>query len=117
MNSRLQELRDILQSIDEQILDILQLRNQYIKEVGEIKKENNLSPLNEQVANDKEKSLIKYGKAKGLKTKFIRKLWRLIHHDSVKQQKDILGDIFLLQQIEEKKLKIINKSKKKLKKN
>lgn len=104
--NQLIEARKSIHEIDLKIIQLLGERDRHVKLVGSIKKIYNLPVLNEIVAKEKQLSLVKLGKSFGLNGKFIRKIWRNIHDYSVKTQIDLMGDVHVLQKINEKKEKL-----------
>lgn len=89
MANQLENLRKEIDKIDERILELLGKRNKIAKKIGEIKKENNKSILDKKRWGDLlEKNLIKAEKL-GLSKTFIKDLFKLIHQNSLKLQKDI----------------------------
>ncbi|GAB4149093.1 MAG: hypothetical protein OHK0017_12570 [Patescibacteria group bacterium] len=86
MSVELDNLRQKIQQIDLQILELLGQRQQKTNQVGILKKADGLPILNQEVFNKKLQELIQIGKKAGLSSKFIRKIWRAVHHESIRMQ-------------------------------
>ena len=89
MQIELKQLRDQIDSIDDEIVSLLSKRMDLVKEVGKLKKEHNIEPLDvkrleELLENKKERA-----KLLGLSQIFIEKIYKLIHDHSIKTQKKI----------------------------
>lgn len=83
----LQQLRENIDYLDEELLDILNRRMQLIQQIGHYKKNRKLSVFQEdRWRKVLSKSLIK-GKKKGLDQQFIKKIFEAIHNESITKQK------------------------------
>jgi len=87
----LAELRNQIDAIDEQLLEVLAKRMRVSREIGVYKKEHNMpilqSPRYSEIL-DKRSSM---GKSLDLQVDFVRKILREIHEESVRQQMIIMG--------------------------
>lgn len=87
----LRAARDQISQIDKQIIELLGQRNLLSKHVGHYKKLNQLPIVDEAVAESKQKELVKHGKTLSLSPKFVRRIWRNIHHYSIQTQEQVFG--------------------------
>lgn len=89
MKDELKKLRKQIDSIDDQIVDLLSKRMEVVEKVGKIKKEHQVPPLD--TKRLKEVLNTKKNKAKivGVSEKFVEKLFKVIHDHSVKLQKKL----------------------------
>ena len=87
----LDELRDRINSIDERILVLVAERMSVAREIGQYKKENNMTILKVERWNDILKTRSQSGEMKELRTEFLIKLWELIHENSIRHQTKIIN--------------------------
>ena len=80
MNNKLKDFRKQIDEIDEQIVNLLAKRMQVVEKVGKYKKENNLPPLD----NSRWQKVIESKKG------FMKKIWKIIHDEALKVEKQIL---------------------------
>ncbi len=83
-------LREKVDSLDEEIMDSLIKRMQLAKEFGQIKKEHNVSILQNERWNMVLDKMIKHGKTGNLSEEFILKIFKAVHQESIEHQKHIL---------------------------
>lgn len=81
-------LRDEIDSIDDQLMTLLQQRMATARQIGVIKREYQLPVVQPSRYNDLIERYIKEAQAKGLSAEFVQRLWSLIHEESVRQQVD-----------------------------
>lgn len=83
----LSQLRQEINEIDAQLLELLAKRVSVVKEVGEYKKENNLPIVDpereQQIIDDK----IKKAEKLNLSSTFIQKIWRTIFDEAYELEK------------------------------
>lgn len=106
-----------IQNLDFQILDLIALRSTIAKELAL-----NLKPSLEDRTYDlklklekqkiSESQLIKHGRTRKINTKFSRRLFRLLDHETTKIEQNIFGSELVLIKLEQKAAKIKSKSKK-----
>jgi chorismate mutase len=88
--NQLDVLRNRIDSIDNELLEILSARVAIVREIGKYKKENNVTALQinrwSQIVEDR----IKLGGKIGLNDAFVKNLLQLIHEDSVRIQTEIM---------------------------
>lgn len=82
----LQELRSQIDSIDDELLNLLAKRSEISSKIGNIKKENNLAVLQLDRWNTILSNHIKKGKSLGLKEELVKEIFELIHKDSIDRQ-------------------------------
>ena len=80
MNNKLKDFRKQINDIDGQIVNLLAKRMQVVEKVGQYKKENNLPPLD----NSRWQKVIESKKG------FMKKIWKIIHDEALKVEKQIL---------------------------
>ena len=89
--NKLDELREAINKIDDQLLSIFMNRMSVVEKIGKYKKENNVTILQtsrwEELLNDK----ITQAKAMGLDADFVKQLYILIHEDSIRKQTEIMN--------------------------
>lgn len=83
-------LREQVDSLDEEIMDTLIKRMDLAKEFGQIKKEYNVSILQNERWNSVLKKMIERGGASGLSEDFILRIFKAMHQESIEHQKNIL---------------------------
>jgi chorismate mutase len=91
IESKLDELRDSIDRFDHEIIEILAKRNDIVKQIGQFKKDNNVTALQidrwTQMMDDR----LGTGKQLHLDETFVKILFQLIHEDSVRQQTEFIG--------------------------
>jgi chorismate mutase len=89
MQEELEKLREKIDSIDDEIVNLLSKRMEIVKEVGKLKKEYQIDPLDvkrleELIADKKQRA-----KVLGVSQTFIERLFKVIHQHSVSTQKKV----------------------------
>ena len=87
----LERLRNKIDSIDQQMIDLLSQRMKIVEEMGEYKKNNNVSVFQLRRWEDILKSRVDYGTRLGLDEEYIKNLLQLVHKESIRKQADILN--------------------------
>ncbi len=87
----LKELRMQIDSIDNEIIDLLAKRMQVCLAVGRYKKEHGLAVVQSNRYNEIVEKRSKLGTEKGLSEDFVKQIVELIHTESVRQQQEITG--------------------------
>jgi chorismate mutase len=89
--SKLDELRDRIDRIDHEIIEILSNRNDIVKQIGQFKKDNKVTALQidrwTQMMDDR----LGMARKLHLDETFAKILFQLIHEDSVRQQTEFIG--------------------------
>ena len=87
MNKTLDELRKEIDNADEQIIQALAKRFAIIHEIGELKKAQQLEPLDEQRWRSVLEDKLQKAKFSNLSQIFIKKLYTLIHEYAIEIEK------------------------------
>ncbi len=82
----LQELRSQIDIIDDELLNLLAKRSEISSKIGVIKKENNLTVLQQDRWNSILSKHIEKGMTLGLKEELVKEIFELIHKDSIERQ-------------------------------
>lgn len=88
--NRLEELRFDINNIDHELLTILARRMQKTREIGEYKKENNITVLQIERLRSMVLNRLKTGKELGLDKLFVSRLLQLVHKESIQIQTQIM---------------------------
>jgi chorismate mutase len=89
--SKLEELRAIIDKTDEDILEMISRRMNVVKEIGEYKKENQVTILQLKRWKNILGNQLHTGSRVGLSKGFIKKLYQLIHDESIRMQTEIMN--------------------------
>ncbi|MFZ4400240.1 MAG: chorismate mutase [Bacteroidales bacterium] len=91
VESNLDRLRSLIDSADDELIDILAKRMDLVSQIGEYKKENDITIL--QIKRWNEIICMRMRKAKdlGLDIIFVKKLLEILHEESIQIQVDILN--------------------------
>lgn len=87
----LERLRNKIDSIDQQLIDLLAQRMRIVEEMGQYKKNNDVSVFQLRRWESILKSRIDYGTKLGLSEEYIKNLLQLVHKESIQKQADILN--------------------------
>lgn len=85
-NDELEELRGKIDSVDDNLLELLARRMEISREIGEYKRKHRIPVLQMERYNDLMDRRVEEGKEMGLTPEFVRHLLALIHEESVKIQ-------------------------------
>ena len=88
--SRLDVLRSRIDTIDAELLEMLSSRVAIVKQIGEYKKENNVTALQIDRWSQLMENRVSLGKKLELSESFVKVLFQLIHEDSVRMQTEIM---------------------------
>ncbi|QKG80967.1 3-deoxy-7-phosphoheptulonate synthase [Tenuifilum thalassicum] len=86
----LEQVRNRIDSIDQQIIELLAARMKLVEQIGEYKRTNNVSIFQLRRWENILKSRIECGKRLGLDEEYIKNLLQLVHKESIKKQAEIL---------------------------
>jgi len=91
--NELHRLRSMIDSADDELISVLAKRMNLVAQIGEYKKQNDITIL--QIKRWNEIITMRLSKAKemGLSSDFIKKLLEILHEESIKIQNDILNKI------------------------
>jgi len=87
--SKLEELRTEIDKIDAELIHILSRRMQLIDEIGQYKKDHNITILQLKRWSNIVKNRLKAGLDSGLQREFLQKLLEIVHIESIRRQTDI----------------------------
>lgn len=88
--NRLDMLRNRIDTIDSEMLELLASRIEIVKQIGQYKKENNVTALQINRWTQLMKNRVDIGKNMSLDETFVKILFQLIHEDSVRMQTEIM---------------------------
>ena len=89
-NNRLLQLRGQIDEIDEELFNLLSRRMDVATHIGQYKKENNISILQQARWNDIRKKAIQKGSERGLSEEFMTVLLMGIHQESINHQERVM---------------------------
>jgi len=90
-NDFLEQVRNKIDSIDQQIIELLANRMQLVEQIGQYKRDNNVTIYQLRRWEKILESRIECGKKLGLDEEYIKNLLRLVHKESIKKQANILS--------------------------
>lgn len=88
----LEKLRFEMDFLDHELLSILSLRNEKTKQIGEYKKQNNITVLQISRLRKMIQERLDYGNNLELDNNFVLKILQLIHKESIRIQTDIMQE-------------------------
>ena len=88
--NRLDLLRNRIDAIDSELLEMLASRVEIVKEIGQYKKDNNVTALQINRWTQLMENRVKLGSSLSLDETFVKILFQLIHEDSVRMQTEIM---------------------------
>ena len=74
----IKNLRNIIDTIDEQILDLIKSRIDVVVEIGQVKKENNAEVVDEKREEEIYNRLVALAAKKGVKPEVVKKVWKAL---------------------------------------
>jgi chorismate mutase len=89
--NKLEELRSIIDRSDEDIISAMARRMAIVREIGEYKKEKDITILQLERWQEILKNQLKTGPGIGLDKEFIKKLYLLIHDESIRLQTEVMN--------------------------
>lgn len=89
--SKLDQLRKAIDEVDEDILNLYSKRMQLADQIGQYKKENNISILQTTRWNEILESVVAKGKGKGLSEGFLETVLRAVHQESIEHQEAVMS--------------------------
>ena len=90
-NHLLNEIRENIDEVDKEIIDIISKRINLVEKIGEFKKEQDLTTFQVDRWNEIFKSRLKWAMDKGLDKDFIEDLYKVIHLGSINVQNKIIN--------------------------
>lgn len=91
--SKLEELRDKIDHVDREVIDMIRQRMELVDEIGQYKKENNVAIFQLERWNEIMKSRGDWAANASLRREFIEDLYKTIHEESIRQQTNISKDL------------------------
>ncbi len=88
--NQLEMLRNRIDSLDNELLEVLSSRMDIVREIGKYKKENNVTALQINRWSQLMEERVKLGQKLNLNKTFTQILFQLIHEDSVRMQTEIM---------------------------
>lgn len=89
--SQLEQLREKIDQLDQEVVEILAMRRDLIEKIGEYKKENNVTVFQLERWNEILNSRMQWGKSKKLPSEYIQEIYKAIHDESIRIQTEIMG--------------------------
>ncbi|MCC7302265.1 MAG: bifunctional 3-deoxy-7-phosphoheptulonate synthase/chorismate mutase type II [Bacteroidia bacterium] len=90
---KLEQLRDKINALDEELLQAFRSRMQLSEQIGELKKSKNMTILQLSRWDEMLEQRIANGRMLGLKDEFIKRLFELVHDESIRIQTEILNPV------------------------
>jgi|SRR5690554_990190 len=87
--NQLEMLRNKIDKIDDNFMDLLAVRMDIAKQIGQYKKQNNVTILQLERWNKILKRVLENGKALGLSENFVQEMFNVVHDESIRQQTGI----------------------------
>ncbi len=91
LNDRLNELRQQIDLCDDNLLEILSRRMELCRQIGEFKKENNVTVVQTDRYNQILEHRMKQASELGMSSQFVQTIMQAVHQEAVKQQVVILN--------------------------
>jgi len=89
LQSKLEFLREEIGNIDDELFNLLSNRMNYVRQIGQYKKENNMTILQQKRWARKIEDSLKLAKERGLSQQFIMDFISAIHDESIDQQENV----------------------------
>ena len=89
-DNQLERLRRMVDSIDEELLEVLAKRMRLIEKIGNYKRENNITIFQPQRLSEIRETRTEFGQKLHLEEEFIRKILKDLHDESIRYQTEIL---------------------------
>ncbi|MDD2387974.1 MAG: chorismate mutase [Bacteroidales bacterium] len=90
--TKLENLREKIDVIDYQLIDMLEHRFKLVDEIGELKKPHNITSLQLDRWKSIVESRLDYANTDNISRDFLLKILQMIHKESIQRQNDIFGD-------------------------
>jgi chorismate mutase len=87
----IEQTRNKIDSIDQQIIELLANRMKLVEQIGEYKRDNNVTVFQLRRWERILESRVEYGERLGLSEEYIKNLLRMVHKESIRRQAEILG--------------------------
>jgi chorismate mutase len=93
VQDEIEQIRQILDTMDAEVVDLIGKRMELVKQLGAIKIENNIAIFQQERWREIIESRTGWGQKNDLDADFILKLFALIHDKSIKTQFDLLNEL------------------------
>lgn len=93
VQDEIEQVRQILDTMDAEVVDLLGKRMELVKQLGNIKIENNIAIFQQDRWREIIESRTQWGEKNSLDAGFILKLFELIHDKSIKTQFELLNEL------------------------
>lgn len=91
--TRINEIREQIDSVDSQMLDLLRQRMDMVRKIGEIKSENNVAVFQLNRWEKIRDTRMQWANKLGLSLDFVKRMLQLVHKESIQQQTDTMKKI------------------------
>ena len=91
LQNKLDELRTVIQKLDNELIELLGKRMAYAEQIGEYKRDNNVTILQVEHWKNLLESGIENAKSLQLPKEFVKALYQLIHDESIRRQMDVMN--------------------------
>ncbi len=91
VQEEIEQIRQILDTMDAEVVDLIGKRMELVKQLGQIKIDNNIAIFQQERWREIIESRSEWGRINQLNDAFILKLFELIHDQSIKTQFDLLN--------------------------
>ncbi len=91
-NQSLDDLREQIDSADREILEVLAQRMSIVEQIGEYKRDNNVTTLQMNRWDTILKDRIAKGEAMGLSEDFVKEVYKSLHKESIRKQSEIMNN-------------------------
>jgi chorismate mutase len=88
--NQLEQLRERIDHLDQEIIEILSMRKQLIENIGYYKKENNVTVFQLERWNEILSTRMEWGKSKNISAQYIQEIYKAIHDESIRIQTEIM---------------------------
>jgi chorismate mutase len=89
--NKLEALREKIDHLDQELIETLGTRSKLIEQIGEYKKENNVTVFQLERWNEIIQTRPEWGKLSQLAPEFIRELYTVIHNESIRLQTEMMN--------------------------
>lgn len=90
--STLEDLRDRIDELDTQLIQVLGNRMEIARNIGKVKKQNGVTILQNNRWNEIVQNHTRQGSDRELSQEFIMKIFESIHHESIQHQKKVMSE-------------------------
>jgi len=91
LKNKLDELRNIIQKLDDELIELLGKRMAYAEQIGEYKRENNITIFQVEHWKQLLQKGVENGQSLQLPKEFIKGFYQLIHDESIRRQMEVMN--------------------------